>query len=122
MSFVIKRVYEAADSADGVRVLVDRLWPRGVTKERAALDYWLKAVAPSAKLRLWFAHDPEKFGEFTRRYQTELETNGELAELRKMGRTRRVTLLYAAHDPKVNHAIVLRNYLTVRKRSAAGDA
>jgi uncharacterized protein YeaO (DUF488 family) len=118
MSFVIKRVYEAADSDDGVRVLVDRLWPRGITKERAALDGWLKGVAPSAKLRLWFAHDPEKFSEFTRRYQTELETNGELAELRKMARTRRVTLLYAAHDPKVNHAIVLRNYLIGRKRAA----
>lgn len=118
MSFVVKRVYEAADPDDGVRVLVDRLWPRGITKERAALDCWLKAVAPSTKLRLWFAHDPERFDEFSRRYQTELETSSELAELRKMGRTRRVTLLYAAHDPKVNHAIVLRKYLVGRKRAA----
>jgi uncharacterized protein YeaO (DUF488 family) len=116
MSFVIKRVYEAADGGDGTRVLVDRLWPRGITKERAALDHWLKDVAPSPKLRVWFGHDPAKFADFSLRYEAELKSNKELPDLRKMGQGHRVTLVYAAHDPLVNHAAVLQRYLTKRRR------
>jgi uncharacterized protein YeaO (DUF488 family) len=111
MTFRIKRVYEPAKPADGIRVLVDRLWPRGVKKADAHLDHWMKDVAPSAPLRLWFGHRPERFAEFGKRYKKELVGNAELAELRKLGRAKVVTLLYGAHDPDVNHAAVLRSVL-----------
>jgi uncharacterized protein YeaO (DUF488 family) len=92
-------------------VLVDRLWPRGVKKTDAHLDAWMKDVAPSTELRLWFGHLPARFDEFRRRYEAELTDNPSVRELRKMGRGKQVTLLYAAHDPKVNHALVLRAVL-----------
>jgi uncharacterized protein YeaO (DUF488 family) len=111
MSFQIKRVYEPANPSDGVRVLVDRLWPRGVKKSSAHLDHWMKDVAPSPSLRLWFGHKPERFAEFSKRYKKELSGNAELAELRKLGRSARVTLLYGARDPEVNHAVVLQSVL-----------
>lgn len=111
MAFTIKRVYEAAEASDGVRVLVDRLWPRGVKKADADLALWMKDVAPSTKLRLAFNHKPENFAEFRRRYARELAGNPALAELRKLGRRKRVTLVYAARDPKVNHATVLQSIL-----------
>lgn len=111
MTFQIKRVYEPASPLDGTRVLVDRLWPRGLKKSNARVAVWMKDVAPSPELRQWFHHDPERFAEFGRRYTSELRGNPALAELRKLGRDRRVTLLYAAHDPKVNHAQVLRSAL-----------
>ena len=124
MAFQIKRVYEPAKSSDGIRVLVDRLWPRGVKKTTAHLDYWMKDVAPSPRLRLWFGHRPERFAEFGKRYKKELSGNPELAELRKLGRGALVTLLYGARDPQVNHALVLQSVLrkagtTKRKRKAA---
>ena len=108
----IKRIYDPPEPTDGYRILVDRLWPRGVSKSRAILDLWLKDVAPSPGLRIWFDHDPAKFAEFTRRYQTELDHNPVLIELRQIVTTHQtVTLLYAATNPAVNHAKVLQNSL-----------
>jgi len=112
MSFKIKRVYEDPATSDGVRVLVDRLWPRGLGKDSAHLDHWDKDVAPSPALRKWFGHEPERFSEFARRYREELKSNAALGELRKLGAKRRVTLLYAAKDPEVNHAVVLLQALS----------
>ncbi|HEX4327972.1 MAG TPA: DUF488 domain-containing protein [Burkholderiales bacterium] len=111
MAFAIKRIYEPAAPADGLRVLVDRLWPRGIKKADAQLDHWLKEVAPSTALRLWFGHAPERFAEFSQRYEAELAGNPAIAELRKLGRGSPVTLLYGARDPEVNHAVVLRAVL-----------
>lgn len=108
----IKRIYEAPDTSDGVRVLVDRLWPRGVSKEGAALDEWMKDIAPSSELRVWFGHDPVKFKEFGVRYRLELKSSPALARLVEIARAKKnVTLLYAAKDPAVNHALVLRDEL-----------
>jgi uncharacterized protein YeaO (DUF488 family) len=111
MPFQIKRIYDSSQPSDGTRVLVDRLWPRGVKKTDAHLDAWMKDVAPSAELRRWFGHVPARFEEFRRRYEAELTDNPSVGELRKLGRGKQVTLLYAAHDPKVNHALVLRSVL-----------
>jgi uncharacterized protein YeaO (DUF488 family) len=109
---VIKRIYEPPADADGYRVLVDRLWPRGVKKDEAELDAWMKDVAPSTELRTWWDHDPERFEEFGERYLEELDGSAALAVLRAVCASKpRVTLLYAAHDPEVNHALVLRNAL-----------
>jgi DNA-3-methyladenine glycosylase len=108
----IKRIYDRPTKLDGFRVLVDRLWPRGVSREKAALDAWLKDVAPSSELRTWFGHEPERFPEFTARYEAELENNPAVAELKNMlNDHRQVTLLYAASDPDVNHAKVLLAFL-----------
>jgi len=107
MAFKIKRIYEAAGPDDGLRVLVDRIWPRGVKKTDAHLDHWMKEVAPSTDLRLWFGHAPARFAEFGQRYEAELAGNPAIAELRKLGRGTPVSLLYAARDPEVNHAQVL---------------
>ena len=111
MKITIARIYDAPN-IEGYRVLVDRLWPRGVSKQRAALDLWAKDIAPSPGLRTWFGHKPERFAEFTARYTAELEENPAfktfIADIRQHGT---VVLLYAAHDPEVNHAVVLRDYL-----------
>ncbi len=108
----IKRVYEQAADEDGVRILVDRLWPRGVSKERAALSGWLKDVAPSPDLRRWWHHDPDRFEDFARRYRTELDENPALEDLLSIVREHdRTTLVYAAKDPAVNHALILRDYI-----------
>jgi len=107
----IKRVYDAPSDGDGTRILVDRLWPRGLTREHAALTCWKKDAAPSAKLRTWFGHDPARFEEFSRRYLAELKTNEAAAELRHLSKKHRVTLLYGARDPEVNHAVVLASFL-----------
>ena len=108
----IKRVYEQAADEDGIRVLVDRLWPRGVSKERAALSGWLKDVAPSPDLRRWWHHDPDRFEDFARRYRTELDGNPALEDLLSIVREHdRTTLVYAAKDPAVNHALILRDYI-----------
>ncbi len=115
MGFQIKRIYEPAVPSDGTRVLVDRLWPRGVKKSNARVDLWMKDVAPSTPLRQWFQHDPERFDAFARRYTSELKGNPALAELRKLGKAKPVTLLYAAHDPRINHARVLQSALTGRR-------
>lgn len=108
----LKRAYEKPSKRDGLRILVERLWPRGVKKEDAALDLWLKDVAPSTALRKWFAHDPEKWPEFVRRYQTELKQNGDLIELLRHRTTEgNVTLVYAARDERHNSAVVLKECL-----------
>lgn len=109
----IKRIYETADEYDGFRVLVDRLWPRGVSKERAQVDQWCKDIAPSTQLRKWFNHDPERFEEFAHRYTEELDANREAVDMLTalFAKYSTVTLLYAAKDPKVNHALVLKEYL-----------
>lgn len=112
MTIRIKRIYEEALDDDGYRVLVDRLWPRGVSKQRAHIDVWLKEVAPSPRLRTWFHHDPQLWEEFRQRYQTELKSNDTLSELQALIDAHDVvTLLYGARDEKQNQAIVLAEYL-----------
>jgi uncharacterized protein YeaO (DUF488 family) len=108
----IKRVYESATKNDGVRVLVDRVWPRGITKEKAALDLWLKEIAPSTGLRKWFGHDPARWDEFRKRYHQELDGNTEaVAQLKELIAKGPVTLLYSAHDAEHNQAVALLDYL-----------
>lgn len=107
----IKRAYEKAAPEDGVRVLVDRLWPRGVTKERAAIDWWAKELAPSAELRKWYGHEPAKFEEFKERYGAEVKGNPDLAKLRDMAASQTVTMVYGAKDEVRNQAAVLLELL-----------
>ena len=108
----IKRVYEAADDDDGLRVLIDRLWPRGLSKDAAHVDLWLKEVAPSTELRKWFAHDPNKWAVFQQRYVAELQGQSEaLSQLRTQMRKGRLTLLYGAKDEAHNNAMVLKTLL-----------
>jgi DNA-3-methyladenine glycosylase len=109
---LIKRVYEKPSVDDGYRVLVDRVWPRGVSQGDAALDEWLKDVAPSTELRRWFGHDPKRFAEFARRYREELQGSSALARLRACQEEHDVlTLVYGARDTKHNQAVVLRDLL-----------
>lgn len=109
---MIKRIYEPAEAKDGYRVLVDRLWPRGIKKEAANVDLWVKDIAPSVPLRKWFNHEPEKFKTFKNGYMHELEENKSAAEfLEKIELHARVTLLYGAKDIEHNHALVLRDFL-----------
>ncbi|MDD5404540.1 MAG: DUF488 domain-containing protein [Sulfuricella sp.] len=109
MRIRIKRVYEQPDEQDGRRVLVDRLWPRGLTKERAKVDLWLKDIAPSTALRKWFGHDPDKWEAFKERYLAELKNNGEQIRILKQELDKGlVTLVYAAKDEKHNEAIVIQ--------------
>jgi uncharacterized protein YeaO (DUF488 family) len=111
----IKRVYEPAEPGDGYRVLIDRLWPRGVSRERAHIDEWARELAPSDGLRKWFNHDPERFQEFQRRYRHELRAAGDrISELRSRARDGRVTLVYGARDEKHNNAVVLAEVLRGR--------
>lgn len=108
----LKRAYEPVDAEDGTRVLVDRLWARGVSKVDAALDQWMKEIAPSTELRKWFGHDPARWEEFCRRYSAELHQNTELlSQLRSLARQGPVTLVYSAHDEVHNDAIVLRDVI-----------
>jgi len=114
LQIALKRVYDEPEPSDGTRVLVDRLWPRGLSKERARVDVWLKEVAPSNELRKWFGHEPEKFAEFRRRYEAELASESgqeALAKLRDMARQGPVTLVFGAHDVEHNNAVVLRELL-----------
>jgi uncharacterized protein YeaO (DUF488 family) len=114
----IKRVYEPAEPEDGMRVLVDRLWPRGVSRSEAHIDAWLKEVAPTAALRKWFGHDPARWHEFRKRYSAELDANSvELPRLREFARQGKVTLVYSAHDEAHNQALVLLDYLTVTAKT-----
>ena len=114
----IKRIYDPPERRDGFRVLVDRLWPRGLSRERAAIDAWLTELAPSTALRRWFHHDPARWTEFRRRYRAELHAQTQqLQALRTRAAKQRVTLLYGARDERINHAIVLRDLL--RKPSRA---
>ncbi len=111
-SFAVKRIYEAPADDDGCRVLVDRLWPRGVSREDARLDVWLKEVAPSTELRKEFGHHRERFDEFAEKYRHELDANDAVPALLELAaRHPRVTLLYAARDSESNHAMVLLDYL-----------
>ena len=108
----IKRIYDAPEKSDGVRVLVDRLWPRGISKKAASLDLWMKEVAPSTELRKWFNHDPERWVGFRQRYRRELRKHDkELAALKAQAAKRRVTLLFGARDTVHNEAVVLREAL-----------
>ena len=108
----VKRIYEPPSPADGRRVLVDRLWPRGVSKARAQLDAWMKDVAPSPELRRWFDHRPERWPEFRRRYIDELKSNPALGALRDMAAAGPVTLIYEARDAAHNEAVVLADRLS----------
>jgi len=111
----LKRAYEPAAAEDGARILVDRLWPRGLSKAKAALDDWMKEIAPSTELRQWFGHDPARWKEFQRRYRTELREHGEeLDRLRDIAKTRTLTLVYGARDEEHNDAVVLRDVLLRR--------
>ena len=115
--FKLKRVYEDPSPADGRRVLVDRLWPRGLTKQRAAVDLWAKDLAPSTELRKWFAHDPAKWKQFQARYRKELQQrHGSLQDLKRQARGHTVTLLYGARDEEHNEAVVLKAILAGRRR------
>lgn len=108
----LKRAYDAPAADDGYRILVDRLWPRGLSKAKAKFDEWDKDIAPSPALREWFGHDPERFREFGRRYQRELEARPQaVAHLREIIAQTPVTLVYAAKDPACNHALVLKAFL-----------
>jgi len=112
----IKRVYATPAKSDGRRILVDRLWPRGMSKERARLSEWMKEIAPSAELRKWFGHDPARWPEFQRRFTAELEGHADdLGRLRDLAQKGRLTLVYAARDEAHNNAVVLREILLGRK-------
>ena len=114
MDISIKRIYLPAEDSDGCRVLVDRLWPRGIKKEDAKVDLWAKTLAPSVELRKWFNHIPERFEEFSKKYVEELKANPEAALVRdELRRHDKVTLLYGAKDEQHNNAVVLLHLLTV---------
>ncbi|WP_026645167.1 MULTISPECIES: DUF488 family protein [Bifidobacterium] len=117
---MIKRAYAPADEDDGYRILVDRLWPRGVSKEREHLDLWMKQIAPSTELRKAWSHDPNRIFEFAASYRRELDANPAVEELEQIIRDHpKVTLVYGARDPDVNHARLLRDYLEERMGSEA---
>ena len=108
----LKRVYEPPSEDDGIRILVERLWPRGISKEKAKVDEWLKEIAPSQELRKWFQHDPAKWNEFQERYRKELDQNQELvSDLKQKIKRKTVTFVYAASDEERNSALFLKNYL-----------
>lgn len=112
MSLKIKRVYEKPDKADGIRILIDRIWPRGMTKEKAAIDLWLKEIAPTTELRKWFGHDPEKWKEFKKRYKKELKDNTDAVDqVKQQLKKGNITLVYSAKDEAHNQAVVLQEYL-----------
>lgn len=122
MLLKMKRIYEEPSAEDGRRVLVDRVWPRGVSKEKAQLDEWMKAIAPSTDLRKWFGHRPERFAEFTERYERELGQSMERQEaanrLRDWEEEGTVTLVYAAKDEVHNHVVVLRDFINDNERES----
>ena len=114
LSVALKRVYDEPAPSDGTRVLVERLWPRGISKERAHIDLWLKDVAPSTELRTWFHHDPQKFPEFRRRYKAELKSEAAqevLTKLREIAKQGQLTLVFAARDAEHSNAVVLKDLL-----------
>ena len=116
MRVKIKRAYEAPSRDDGTRVLIDRLWPRGVSKDGARIDHWLKDLAPSTELRKWFGHEAARWDEFSKRYVDEIEEHAaELDLLRKLADDGPISLVYAAHDELHNNAVVLRNILQKRR-------
>lgn len=115
MKIKLKRAYEKPDKTDGTRILVDRLWPRGLTKRKAGIDLWLKEIAPSTKLRKWFGHDPKKWRSFRGRYQTELKHHPEqIAAITSKAKEGMVTFIYGARDQEHNEAVVLKQFLETR--------
>lgn len=123
MAIRIKRIYEPAEQKDGFRVLVDRLWPRGVSKENARIDLWLRDAAPSSALRIWFGHDPARWTEFRVRYHAELRKNSEaLAPVVARAQKGTLTLLYSARDERFNQAVALKAYLDKRSRPSRKKA
>ena len=113
----LKRAYEPAMPEDGMRILIDRLWPRGLRKAEAALDDWMKEIAPSTELRRWFGHDPGRWPEFQHRYRVELQQHTqELDRIRALAKTQTVTLVYSAHDEEHNDAVVLKAVLLEERR------
>jgi uncharacterized protein YeaO (DUF488 family) len=115
----LKRAYEPAAPEDGMRILVDRLWPRGISKEKASLYEWEKEIAPSTELRQWFGHDPERWTEFQRRYRAELRKHADILDhIRELAKKQTVTLVYGAHDEKHNDAVVLRDVLVEESKSS----
>ena len=118
MKIRVKRIYEPVAATDGVRILVDRLWPRGISKSDVKLDLWLPDIGPSTVLRRWFNHDPERWTEFRRRYHAELKKKGALlSTIRKQAKGRVVTLLYSAKDEQHNQAVALQGFLLKRPAS-----
>lgn len=122
LQIALKRVYDEPTKQDGKRVLVDRLWPRGLSREKAQVALWLKELAPSNELRKWFAHDPAKFDEFRRRYEMELSSSevaqAKVAELQGLAQREHITLVFAARDTEYNNAVVLRDLLLHYSRSS----
>ncbi|HOD36504.1 MAG TPA: DUF488 domain-containing protein [Syntrophales bacterium] len=117
MKIGIKRVYEKPDRDDGLRILVDRLWPRGLTKAAAKIDFWPKELAPSNELRRWYGHDPGKWAEFKSRYFRELDANpGLVKEIRGRMREGKVTFVYGSREEAINNAVALKEYLSAKKR------
>ena len=109
---IVKRIYDTPLESDGIRILVDRLWQRGVTKEKAHIDYWFKEITPSSYLRKWFGHKPERFEEFAKDYQDELKIEmAKITEIKDLLKNNNVTLLYAAKDPQINHAVILKQFI-----------
>ncbi len=123
MKIHVRRVYDKPEAGDGVRVLVDRLWPRGLRKETAAVDHWFRELAPSTELRRWFGHDPDRWEQFRRRYAAELDHRPEILEplLELLRKSPRVTLLYAAKDEEHNNAVALAHYLEERHLPGKGS-
>jgi uncharacterized protein YeaO (DUF488 family) len=116
----LKRVYEKAEAGDGTRILVDRLWPRGLSTDKAGIDRWLRDIAPSDELRKWFGHEPERWPEFIKRYHGELKgRSGELQPIRDAMKKGRVTLLFAARDEVHNNAMVVKEMIETRSRAKA---
>ena len=108
----IKRIYDKPFKTDGVRILVDRLWPRGISKDKAKLDFWEKEIAPSSELRVWFGHKPERFEEFAKKYREELTLHlDKIKKIKKVLNSHNITLLYAAKDTKNNQAIILKDFI-----------
>lgn len=124
MNLQIKRIYQVAQQTDGYRILVDRLWPRGISKQRAALQAWMKDLAPSPQLREWFDHKPERFAHFREDYLVELDIDAEKQKLARdvlaLAQKQMVTLLYAAKNPQVNHAVVLLEFLQQLQQEKTG--
>ena len=119
----VKRIYQAADQKDGFRILVDRIWPRGLTKEAARIDLWLKDVAPSTPLRKWFGHDPALWEEFRKRYCAEPDQKrGPVDQILSKTKKKRVTLLFAAKDEQHNNAVALKQYLDKAQSASDGSA
>ena len=118
IKLLTKRIYEPYSEEDGFRILIDRLWPRGISKEKARIDLWFKEITPSTDLRKWYKHEEEKFEEFRLRYYAELDNNKELiVEFLKGIKIKNITLLYAGKDSSINHAVVLKKYMnTIIKR------